>query len=1627
MNIGTLTIEMAANVARLSKDMDAARRTVERTFGSIEKDVARLKDMIGGLFAGVSATMFVGKLVGVQREFDTLNSSLKTVTGSAAAAEREMAWLKQFAKETPFGLAQATQGFVKMQALGLNPTRAALTSFGNTASAMGKDLNQMIEAVADASTGEFERLKEFGIKAKKEGDNVSLTFQGVTTNIGNNAAEITAYLQAIGDNQFAGAMAERAKTLDGAIAGLGDTWDELFRTINAQPAGGIIYDSVVLATNAIGDMITILNALNGATAENAKQTGAMKVLQDGMAIVFETVAVLGVNLKYVLVQIGNEIGGIAAQIAAVLRGDFAQAGAIRDMMVADAEAARKEVDAVTARILNARKEALAAQGVQQAVAAGAPAVARALGGSSDAAKKFADQLENLLNKINGKDAGVDADFYKNLELLRDGYNKGKLSLEEYMALAEKYIKQQKFYQDEVKASAAAEEERRKAVERAAEEYAKAIQSAEDMVDQIQFETRALQMTNVEREVAIRLRDLERKGIKAGSAEYEEYARRIREAVVGKETVEASLEQQRKATKEWEKTWDQVGQSLTDALMRGFEAGDGFGKNFVKSLQNTLKTTVLKMAVQAVVSPVSSGIGQMIGIPGAGDSSSIGGLLSTGSSLANLAGVGGSLGGFSAGYASMAAEMAAGSSFVGPSVAAANGALGAGAATASALGPIATAAPYIAAALVVANAVGLFGKRGGPQQGQYGEVGAGGYSSSFTMSGGDALGNQALSQSAYAQAAALYAMAGKKVADLTIQQGYKLDPQGSASGVAYRNILVGGKTLTGGTFDGNNGAQWTGSNSDAAGAANFLGKLSTSDFQALLKEIGDPKLSAAADALLSTFGELEKSLPAWLAAQDTQKAMTQSLMTDAEKLDATSETLHRQFAAMGMSMPTSTSGLKSLVDGLDLTTQSGQDTLASLKDLVPAFVAIDQQTQATRDALEQQMDGVAKAIEAMGMTALEKSLSDISAATRAAIEQAAKLSATEEQLAKVRELGAKQAAALLGSEASKAYTGLLTASGKQIEAMQVQLAEAQAAYSTAVSALADDNKISIDQVNEYIQKAGSLDAAAKQYWGELGDAQDAQTQRKKQLLIEMVNAATAVDTLDKQLADARVAAQKELNDAQLAAQKELNDAQLAAQKEASDQLAAQKEASDQLSALMAQRLEWQTQLDILQGKTTQQQLDRERQLASITDVTTQSIMRQVWALEDQAASAEAAAAASEKANEAAAAARAEAQAAMIELTDAAYSALERAIDAQRTSIMAMRDAAQEQVDSVTAVFDVLKSNIEDLYNEAASTSAMGAAAGQAFIAQALATARSTGYLPDSNELSQAIGAARGGLASGRYASAFEAERDRLVLAGRLSQLREISGNQLTTAEQQLKVAEQQLESLDGQLATARAQLDAMRGVDQRVLSVEQRVLSVEQAIRELNVAMAAELRALGGALDASKVPSAAYSVEDTPAERQAKVEYQTGVRVDAADSPLVAAAKVLYQSIHGGASSAEYNAAAAAVGGNIGAALGWNGSTEDAERIRAQYGFAAGGLHDGGVRMVGENGPEIEVAGPARYYSAGQTAAMLGGGAEVANEVRQLREENQAQARAMVQLQSRVTRLLERWDGDGMPETRSVTA
>lgn len=248
------------DLKKADKQLDKLANSGKNAEKSTQKLSAGFKKLAGAVAFAYAAFESAGKLINVTREFDVLNAQLITATGSAKDAAIAFGALQDFAATTPYDLQQSVKGFTQLVNLGLTPSEKALKSYGNTASAMGKDLSQMIEAVADASTGEFERLKEFGIKAKSEGDNVSFTFRGVTKTIGKNAAEIESYLMALGDNEFAGAMNERAKTLDGSISNLEDTWDSLFRTVSGSGVGGYIQQGVDMASDAIQYLIDLISS-----------------------------------------------------------------------------------------------------------------------------------------------------------------------------------------------------------------------------------------------------------------------------------------------------------------------------------------------------------------------------------------------------------------------------------------------------------------------------------------------------------------------------------------------------------------------------------------------------------------------------------------------------------------------------------------------------------------------------------------------------------------------------------------------------------------------------------------------------------------------------------------------------------------------------------------------------------------------------------------------------------------------------------------------------------------------------------------------------------------------------------------------------------------------------------------------------------------------------------------------------------------------------------------------------------------------------------------------------------------------------------------------------------------------
>jgi phage tail tape-measure protein len=159
----------------------AAFRAVNKAMGFLKTNIFSVKGAIAGLVGAAGFGAFVKSVIETNRSFQSLEATLKTFLGSTENAKKAFGVLEQFASRTPFSVEEVVRSFNKMIALGLSPTVSALDAFGNVASGTGKTLEQFVEAAADAAVGEFERLKEFGVKARSEGDKVTFTFGGVET------------------------------------------------------------------------------------------------------------------------------------------------------------------------------------------------------------------------------------------------------------------------------------------------------------------------------------------------------------------------------------------------------------------------------------------------------------------------------------------------------------------------------------------------------------------------------------------------------------------------------------------------------------------------------------------------------------------------------------------------------------------------------------------------------------------------------------------------------------------------------------------------------------------------------------------------------------------------------------------------------------------------------------------------------------------------------------------------------------------------------------------------------------------------------------------------------------------------------------------------------------------------------------------------------------------------------------------------------------------------------------------------------------------------------------------------------------------------------------------------------
>jgi hypothetical protein len=249
-----LIVELSAQIQGLKAGLDSASaqltkfndkttntgKNAEKDFDLIGSAAGKVGGIVAGAFAVGSIVSFGKGVIDATSQFQKFEAVLSNTLGSSSAAQLALSQIQEFAATTPFQVDELTGAFVKLANQGFKPNIDQMRLLGDLASSTGKSFDQLAEAILDAQTGEFERLKEFGVRAAVAGDQVTFTFKGIKTQVDNTAESIQKYVLSLGAAEgVSGSMQKISNTLGGKISNVADSFNQFQITLGKLNSGAL--------------------------------------------------------------------------------------------------------------------------------------------------------------------------------------------------------------------------------------------------------------------------------------------------------------------------------------------------------------------------------------------------------------------------------------------------------------------------------------------------------------------------------------------------------------------------------------------------------------------------------------------------------------------------------------------------------------------------------------------------------------------------------------------------------------------------------------------------------------------------------------------------------------------------------------------------------------------------------------------------------------------------------------------------------------------------------------------------------------------------------------------------------------------------------------------------------------------------------------------------------------------------------------------------------------------------------------------------------------------------------------------------------------------------------------------
>lgn len=327
MIAGTLEIQLLANMARLQQDMNQAKGMVANTMAGIERAAASAKMALGAVGAGLSLAALAGQ---VRQAVDQL-AKLDDMAQKTGSSVENLSRLSKVAAMTgqEFGAVDAaliklSKGMATVDSE-TNKVNNALRAIGVSAKDSAGKLRDPSQVMVDISTN---------LQKYRDGANKAALVNDL---FGKSGAELLPYLNDINEHvhKFGGESAASAASATKLLDMLG-----LMRV-----RAGELFSSFAV------DLLPTLNRIGDAFSQSSTGAISFGSASKAVSVVMEALVVLGSEVSFVFKGMGREIGGIAAQMAALATLDFAGFKSIGKAMKEDAAAARAEHDKFIASVM----------------------------------------------------------------------------------------------------------------------------------------------------------------------------------------------------------------------------------------------------------------------------------------------------------------------------------------------------------------------------------------------------------------------------------------------------------------------------------------------------------------------------------------------------------------------------------------------------------------------------------------------------------------------------------------------------------------------------------------------------------------------------------------------------------------------------------------------------------------------------------------------------------------------------------------------------------------------------------------------------------------------------------------------------------------------------------------------------------------------------------------------------------------------------------------------------------------------------------------------------------------------------------------------------------------------------